>query len=367
MSDFLLWASVSASTRDRYRTALRDFRDWLITSDQPFNPNDPRSIDTALIEFAHQLFLCNPSRGNRQIIINARCALNIIYPITVHQLTGTDRALRGWNRLRPATSKAPVSYGFTLLLANTLLSRGEVEAGLFCIIAFDSFCRANELLKLVRDDVTLPAGEMPGGLRLRDTKTGRNQSVTAGSVCVPAPHGESQRTKCTFIHDLIRKIARSLERDTAENGGPTQQDCHPSLLSTRRRFLLVHEVYAHARYYHTRAMGLGQISQDLYPGRSCPYLRLSLTGQVTRALPSPRVQAYGSHGGFSRTQALNARASAPALFMLTHHQSLALYFCAYGVVGYLPGSVLQASLRVYGFAPTTALAQISPAAPSIFY
>ena len=178
MSDFLLWASVSGPTRDRYRTALRDFRDWLVTSDQPFNPNNSRSIDTALTEFAHHLYLCNPSRGNRQIIINARCALNIIYPITVHQLNGTDRALRGWNRLRPATSKAPVSYGFSLLLANTLLARGEVEAGLFCIVAFDTFCRANELLKLVRDDVTLPAGEMPGGLRLRDTKTGRNQSVT---------------------------------------------------------------------------------------------------------------------------------------------------------------------------------------------
>ena len=53
-----------------------------------------------------------------------------------------------------------------------------MEAGLFCIVAFDTFCRANEILKLVRDDVTLPAGDMPGGLRLRDTKTGRNQSVT---------------------------------------------------------------------------------------------------------------------------------------------------------------------------------------------
>jgi ABC-type Fe3+-siderophore transport system permease subunit len=39
---------------------------------------------------------------------------------------------------------------FPLLLANTLLARGEVEAGLFCIVAFDTFCRANELLKLVR-------------------------------------------------------------------------------------------------------------------------------------------------------------------------------------------------------------------------
>ena len=178
MSSFLLWASVSGPTRDRYRTALRAFRDWLVTSEHPFDPNDPLSIDSALTEFTHQLYLSKPSRGNRQIIINARCALNIVYPITVHRLNGTDRALRGWNRLRPATSKAPVSYGFTLLLANTLLTRGEVEAGLFCILAFDTFCRANELLKLVRDDVTLPSGDMPGGIRLRDTKTGRNQSVT---------------------------------------------------------------------------------------------------------------------------------------------------------------------------------------------
>ena len=178
MSDFLLWASVAAPTRDRYRKALRDFRDWLVTADHPFNPSDPLSIDSALTEFAHQLYLCKPSRGNRQTIVNARCALNIVYPITVHRLTATDRALKGWNRLRPASTKAPVSYGFTLLLANTLLARGEAEAAFFCIIAFDTFCRANEILSLVRDDVTLPFRDMPGGLRLRDTKTGRNQSVT---------------------------------------------------------------------------------------------------------------------------------------------------------------------------------------------
>ena len=215
MSDFLLWASVSVPTKERYRKALREFRDWIVTSNHIFDPNDPRSMDSALTEFAHQLYLSKPSRGNRQTVINARCALNIVHPNTAHQLPSTDRALRGWNRLRPSTAKAPVSYGFTLLLANTLLARGEVEAGLFCIVAFDTFCRANELLKLVRMDVSLPAAGMPGGLRLRDTKTGRNQSVT-------------------IRHPLAVAALQCLVDKAEDSNSPLFTISYPKLLATLR-------------------------------------------------------------------------------------------------------------------------------------
>ena len=148
MSSFLLWASVSGPTRDRYRKALKEFRDWLVVSEHPIDMHQPASVNSALTEFAHQLYLCKPSRGNRQIIINTRCALNIAFPSTAHRLPSTDRALRGWNRLHPATSKAPVSYGFTLLLAHTLLVKGEIESAFFCLAPFETFCGANELLKL---------------------------------------------------------------------------------------------------------------------------------------------------------------------------------------------------------------------------
>ena len=178
MSSFLLWASVQPATQTRYRAALKEFRDWISFSDHPIKMRDPVSVDRALSEFAHHLYLAKPSRGNRQLVINARCALNILYPHTVRRLTLSDRAIKGWNKLVPSQTKAPVSYGFCLFLSQALLRNGELEAAYFCILAFDTFCRAREILSLTRRDVSLPSGNMPGGLRLRHTKTGLNQSVT---------------------------------------------------------------------------------------------------------------------------------------------------------------------------------------------
>ena len=213
MSSFLLWASVKPATQARYRAALKEFKDWVTTADHPINMRTASSIDKALSQFAHYLYLVKPSRGNRQLVINARCALNIIYPHTVGRLPSADRAIKGWNNLVPSSTKAPVSYGFCLFLAQALLRNGETEAAYFCILAFDTFCRARELLSLTRDDVTLPTGNLPGGLRLRDTKTGRNQSVT-------------------IRHPLAVAVLRKLIAAAPTGSSPLFSITYPALLST---------------------------------------------------------------------------------------------------------------------------------------
>ena len=178
MSTFLTWASVKPSTRKVYMEALREFRDWLDTTSHPLTPSNHRSFDRALTQFAHDTYRSNPKRGARQRVVNARCAVNILYPHTTHNLPSTDRALRGWDNLKPPATKPPVSYGFALLLAHTAMRAGDYEQACFYLIAFDTFCRPREILDLCADDVSLPNGNFPGGLRLRSAKRGRNQSVT---------------------------------------------------------------------------------------------------------------------------------------------------------------------------------------------
>ena len=178
MSSFLTWASVKPSTRKLYMEALSEFRDWVDTTDHPLITSDHRSFDRALTQFAHDSFRNNPKRGARQRVVNARCAVNILYPHTTHRLPATDRALRGWDNLKPPATKPPISYGFALYLAHTALRLGDLEQACFYLIAFDTFCRPSEVLGLLATDVSLPNGAFPGGLRLRSTKRGRNQSVT---------------------------------------------------------------------------------------------------------------------------------------------------------------------------------------------
>jgi len=135
MSTFLTWASVKPSTRKVYMEALREFRDWLDAASHPLTPSDHRSFDRALTQFAHDTYRSNPKRGARQVVVNARCAVNILYPHTTHKLPSTDRALRGWSNLRPPATKPPISYGFALLLTHGP-SRGRFRASLLLHFGF---------------------------------------------------------------------------------------------------------------------------------------------------------------------------------------------------------------------------------------
>ena len=216
MSTFLTWASVKPSTRKVYMEALREFRDWLDAASHPLTPSDHRSFDRALTQFAHDTYRSNPKRGARQLVVNARCAVNILYPHTTHKLPATDRALRGWDNLRPPATKPPVSYGFALLLTHAALRAGDIEQACFYLLAFDTFCRPREILDLRAEDVSLPNGGFPGGLRLRSTKRGRNQSVTlrhplaAAALQVLLAKSGAPETKpfSTTYHRLCNNLRR---------------------------------------------------------------------------------------------------------------------------------------------------------------
>ena len=148
--------------------------------------------------------------------MNVRCAVNILYPHTTRNLPSTDRALRGWDNLKPPETKPPVSYGFALLLAHTALRAGDLEQACFYLVAFDTFCRPRELLDLRPDDVSLPNGSFPGGLRLRSTKRGRNQSVTlrhpiaaaALQALLSRPRDPSGRLFSITYHRLFNNLRR---------------------------------------------------------------------------------------------------------------------------------------------------------------
>jgi hypothetical protein len=173
----LIWASVQPLTQRRYLKAPDEFLVWMqATYDSP-RAVTPQRLDKYVVLYIQHKYETDPSRGNRQHCINLKCAIHVTLPETVNQLLGSQRALSGWDKLVHARQKPPISYGFTLFLVDYFMREHEIEAACAVMLAFDMFMRINELLSICHEDVSLPQNQTPGGIRLRQTKRGRNQSV----------------------------------------------------------------------------------------------------------------------------------------------------------------------------------------------
>ena len=154
------------------------------TSNNLADPTTFQQLDTILVQFFEYMFLENSSRGNRQTCANVRAAVLLRIPAAKYQLNASARALKGWDRLTPSTQRIPCPVGVAWLLAQEFWRRGDHVCACVIVLAFDCYLRVGEVLQLATADVGMPAGDRPGVLRLRETKTGRNQSVVIRSEVV---------------------------------------------------------------------------------------------------------------------------------------------------------------------------------------
>jgi integrase len=100
-----------------------------------------------------------------------------------HHLPDSYRCLTAWSRLHPTRSARPLPRGWADLMAFVIASKGELEAGIVVLLAWEGYLRVGEALGLRREHVMLPEradglGHVRHcGLRLRETKRGPNQFV----------------------------------------------------------------------------------------------------------------------------------------------------------------------------------------------
>jgi hypothetical protein len=171
----LFWASVAEGTKKRYLAALEEFLAFADTL--AYELNSITALDTCLNDFIHDRFTDDPSPGERQLCTNAKCAVQLVLPEVTGALHKAQRALSGWHRLTPSKQRVPVTLGFTIWLFEYLAKRGDFELGLLCLLCFHALLRVNEALSLLVADISLPTPHQPGGIRLRQTKSGLNQAV----------------------------------------------------------------------------------------------------------------------------------------------------------------------------------------------
>ncbi len=176
-SNFLQLHSISNSTRTAYYTGLSSFLFWFsnLRPSTSF-PTTYEQLDKLLVQYCHAMYFKAPTRGNRQLCLNARCAIVFLLPNSRFSLAASYRAINGWNRLVPSCQIPPFPYPVLLCFVERCLSRRNLALALILLLSFHGLLRISEALNLTTNDVTFPTTSTPGGLRLRATKTGFNQS-----------------------------------------------------------------------------------------------------------------------------------------------------------------------------------------------
>lgn len=180
MTLFLIAASLSRETRKKYRSALNRFLTWY---NKKFPENEHNSIlsfealDHVLTSFYHDMYEERPTRGCRQMCINARSAILICLPDAKYRLPMSQRCEKGWDRIMPGKQTPPLPFPLALLLARSYLRTNELQMATITLLSFYGLFRINELLSLKWCDVSFPSRLFIGGFRLAKTKTGLNQSV----------------------------------------------------------------------------------------------------------------------------------------------------------------------------------------------
>jgi integrase len=178
----LLVAAVADKTWRAYKREVKAFLAWCREEEETVG-NDVELLDDLLVVYFHHLYA---SGAGMQRASNLKAGVQAICPrVKRVGLHAAARCLVGWRRLRPSESWAPITWPMTVALA-TVIAVDSLRMATAVLLAFDCYLRAGELLGLVKEDVALPGdrrlagagGEVLGALRLRRTKTGREQSVT---------------------------------------------------------------------------------------------------------------------------------------------------------------------------------------------
>jgi hypothetical protein len=98
--NFLLSLSLAPTTLKSYKQALKKLVAYLDEHPE-YAPTNVERLDNLISAFTHHLYSLNPSRGNRQIAVNARCAAQYAYPASRGHLTTSEKAQTGWAKQVP--------------------------------------------------------------------------------------------------------------------------------------------------------------------------------------------------------------------------------------------------------------------------
>lgn len=201
----LMEANYADSTLKKYRASVARFMEWVDENKVATRLTTAAAVDDTVCRYIAWLYYQTDGKKGKSIASTLLSALVAASPHLAGKLVESTKMARGWSRIKPAVAYPPLSWELCIVMAYQLKRAGKPLFALALLLGFDCFLRNGEIVNLVKSDVADSGDPRVGtsytgvALRLRDTKTGKNQWVTVMN---------------THVRKLLRERVKALKSPT---------------------------------------------------------------------------------------------------------------------------------------------------------
>jgi len=160
-----------------------------------------------------------------------------------HKLLRTYKALQGWTKLAPASTRPPMPLVFLTLIIDALCRSGSPDTGLAVLLMFFAYLRPGEATRLCESDIVKPALKgQPFAINLHPSVKGLASKVNVSdeSILLDSP-------QALYLGDLLESLK--------------QGDCEASLF--RKDYNVMKKDFETAQ----TAVGFKQVRYVMYQAR----------------------------------------------------------------------------------------------------
>jgi len=119
-----------------------------------------------------------------------------------HKLLKTYKALHGWMKLAPPTTRPPMPLVFLMLILDSLCRIGAADTGLAVLLMFFAYLRPGEATRLYESDIVRPAFQgQPFAINLHPSEKGLSSKVNVSDESILLDSKEAP-----YVGDLLESL-----------------------------------------------------------------------------------------------------------------------------------------------------------------
>ena len=146
---FLERNTVRPGTEVRYRAEAQEYETWVGGAAWKQEPLD--ALDAKMLEYLEALYFGGHAANKGDFVMAA-----LRYFRSEISLPRCARAMKGYHRLAPGSSRAPLPWVAACAMLGSALSRGEVEFATMLVTQFMGYLRPSELAGLTVSQIIAP-------------------------------------------------------------------------------------------------------------------------------------------------------------------------------------------------------------------
>jgi integrase len=197
----MAFRNIQERSRRDYLKAVFAFEEWYYE----LAPT-PGDLPQALAEYVFWAY--STGEVSKAQVSNLLSSMAYVAPFLERRhLALARKAMQGWSKLAPGNSWLPVPIAVMQAVSVCLVMSGHLEAAAAVLLAFDCYLRISEVCGLRVCDVAFPGDPRlfipsKGGIRLRQTKAGREQWVTV---------------RCPLAMAMLRRLVEGRSPDSKQS------------------------------------------------------------------------------------------------------------------------------------------------------